>query len=66
MFNYTFIGVLWWLSGKETAFNSRDGQVQGLGDEPSGLASPVPSTCIGIWNLGPSLGEGLGGHQGLS
>ena len=35
MFNYTFIGVLWWLSGKETAFNSRDaGSISGSGRSP--------------------------------
>ena len=45
MFNYAFIGVPWWLSGKETAFNSWDaGSISGPGRCPGD--NPLQYSCL--------------------
>ena len=45
MFNYTFIGVPWWLSGKETACNAGDpGSISGSGRSPGG--NPLQYSCL--------------------
>ena len=45
MFNYTFIGVPWWLSGKETACNAGDpGSISGSGRSPGD--NPLQYSCL--------------------